>query len=92
MLLLLLSSGANLALRQISNEDAGDRGKFLFALFAWFIVFLSLKCFLITRQVRIFLFGHLFSKRVGRSKADDHLRGVLEYSLTGRYSTLSENE
>ena len=70
--------------------------RFLFALFAWFIVhldFLSRTEFLRTRHVRVFFFGHLpFPKCVGRSKANDHCRRVLEYSLKGRYSTLSENE
>ena len=46
-----------------------------------------------TRHVRILLFGDLqFSKRVGRSIANDHYRGVLEYSLRGRHSTLSEKK
>ena len=70
--------------------------RFLFALFAWFIVhldFLSRKEFLRMRHVRVFFFGHLpFPKCVGRSKANDRCRRVLEFSLTGRYSTLSENE
>ena len=54
---------------------------------------LSRKEFLRTRHVRVFFFGHLpLPKCVGRSKANDRCRRVLEYSLTGRYSTLSENE
>ena len=96
----LLPSGVNLALRRIANEHTGDRDKVFFSffspLFAWFVVhleFLSRKEFLRTRHVRIFLFGHLpFSKRVGRSKANEHCRGVLQHSLTGRYRTPSENE
>ena len=59
------------------------------ALFAWFIVhldFLSRKEFLRTRHVRVFFFGHLpLPKCVGRSKANDRCRRVLEYSLTGRH-------
>ena len=35
---------------------------------------------------------HFASVRVGHSIANDHYRGVLEYYLTARYSTLSENE
>ena len=66
------------------------------ALFVWFIVhldFLSRKELLRTRHVRVFFFGHLpLPKVVGRSKGNDRCRLVLEYSLTGRYSTLSENE
>ena len=66
------------------------------ALLAWFIVrldFLSRKEFLRTRHVRVFFFGHPpLPKCLGRSKANDRCRRVLEYSLTGRYSTLSENE
>ena len=74
----------------------------MFALHAWFIVpgfsisyldFLSREDLLRTRLARIFLFAHPpFSKRVGRSIANDHYRGVLEYSLTGRHSKVSENE
>ena len=91
----LLSSGANLALRRIANEDTGDRGKvFVCVIFVWFIVhldFLSRKHFLRTRYLRIFLFGHLpFANCEGRSLANDRCRVVLEYSPTGRYSTLSE--
>ena len=77
-------------------RDRAIEGRFLFALLAWFIVhldFLSLKEFLRARHVRIFLIGHLlFSKRVGHLKAKDHSRGVIEYSLTGRYSTPSKKE
>ena len=66
------------------------------ALFAWFIVhldFLSRKEFLRTRYVRVSFFGQLpLPKCVDRSKANDRSRRVLEYSLTGRHSTLSENE
>ena len=69
---------------------------FLFALFTWFIVhldFLSRKEFLSTRHLRISLFRSLpFANCVGRSIANDHCRGVLEYDLMDRYSTLSENE
>ena len=95
MFLPLLSSGANLALRWIANEDTGDRGKvFVCVIFVWFIVhldFLSRKHFLRTRHLRIFLFGHLpFANCEGRSLANDRCRVVLEYSPTGRYSTLSE--
>ena len=65
-------------------------------LFAWFIVhldFLSRKEFLRTRHVRVSFFGQLpLPKCVGRSKANDRSGRVLEYSLTGRHSTLSENE
>ena len=91
----LLSFGSKLALRRIAKEDT-DEVRSLFALFACFIVhldFLSRKAFLRTRLVRIFLFGHPpFSKRVGRSIENDHYRGVLEYSLTSRHSTVSENQ
>ena len=46
-----------------------------------------------TRHVRVFFYGHLpLPMCVGRSKANDRCRRVLEYSLTGRHSTLSENE
>ena len=91
----LLSSGANLALRRIANEDTGDRGKvFVCVIFVWFIVhldFLSRKHFLRTNYLRIFLFGHLpFTNCEGRSLANDRCSVVLEYSPTGRYSTLSE--
>ena len=65
-----LSSGANIALIRIANEDTGDRGiRSLFALFAKFIVhldFMSRKDFLRTSHPRIFLFGHLpFANCVG---------------------------
>ena len=95
MFLPLLSSGANLALRRIANEDTGDRGKvFVWVILVWFIVhleFLSRKHFVRKRHLRIFLFGHLpFANCVGRSLANDRCRVVLEYSPTGRYSTLSE--
>ena len=95
MFLPLLSSGANLVLRRIANEDTGDRGKFC-GIFVWFIVHLDFLCrkhFLRTRHLRIFLFGHLpFANCGGRSLENDRCRVVLEYSPTGRYSTLSENE
>ena len=97
MFLPLLSSGANLVLRRIANEDTGDRGKvFGCVIFVWFIVnleFLSRKHFVRTRRLRIFLFGHLpFANCVSLSLANDRCRVILEYSPTGRYITLSENE
>ena len=83
-------------LRRIANEDTGDRGKiFVCVIFVWFIVHLdvSRKHFVSTRHLRIFLFGLLpFANCVGRSLANDRCRVVFEYSPTGRYITLFENE
>ena len=77
--LVILLSGANLALRRIANEDTGDQGKvFVCVIFVWFVVhldFLSGKHFLRTRHLRTFLFGHLpFANCEGRSLANDRCR------------------
>ena len=89
--LLYLSSflflGASLALRRIANEDTGDRGKVFVCVIR---VVYRILVFYVSN--RISNTEACFFKRVGRSIVNNHCMGVLEYSLTGRYSTLSENE
>ena len=85
VLLPLLSSCANLALRRIANKDTGDRGKVFVCVIGevyrtpGFSV--SKKNSLRTMHLRFFLFRHLpFVNCVGRSIANDHCRGVLVFS------------
>ena len=84
---LFIFRGESTSQRRIANEDTSDRGEVFVCVIR---VVYRIPVFYVSK--RISNTEACFFKRVGRSIVNNHCRGVLEYSLTGRYSTLSENE